>query len=64
MEYQRYTSGMSEVYQWNLRGKTSGISVVFGGISVVYQWNVRGKTSGILEVYQWNIRGIPVEYQR
>ena len=35
MEYLRYNSGMSEEYQWNVRGKTSEMSEV-------YQWNIRG----------------------
>ena len=48
-QYQRYTSGISEVYQWNIRG-----------IPVECQ----RYTSGISELYQWNIQGIPVEYMR
>ena len=56
MECQRYTSGMSEVNQWNVRGKTSGMPEV----PVEYLRD----TSGMSEVYQWNIRGIQVECQR
>ena len=29
MECQRYTSGMSEVYQWNVRGKVSYITYMY-----------------------------------
>ena len=46
MEYQRYTSGILEVNQWNIRGKPV---------------ECQRYTSGISEVYQWNARGIPVE---